>query len=163
MDTRGVVAGFLRGLRYANVSLTHPPRCTHCSQLVGPNESAQTRRHVRLAPKVNTGPRLFTEVKPCCTGLVSGRVTIWILFLCCTPWTPITPSTSITNVVCGLSFSRSQPDFDGSLLLLRSPPSSKSTPSLVHLAVVVWSEVIRRSCSGPERLAGCTAPSIRPR
>ena len=36
------------------------------------------------------------------------------------------PSTSTTNV-CGVSFSRSQPDFKGSLLV---PPSSKLTPSL---------------------------------
>ena len=28
-------------------------------------------------------------------------------FVCCTPWTSITPSTFTTNVVCGLSFSRS--------------------------------------------------------
>ena len=37
----------------------------------------------------------------------------------------ITPSTSTTNVVCGLSFSRSQPDFEGFLRALRFPPSSK--------------------------------------
>ena len=46
-------------------------------------------------------------------------------------WTSITPSTSTTNVVCGLSFSRSQPDFDGFLRVLRFPPSSKLTPSLL--------------------------------
>ena len=34
------------------------------------------------------------------------------------------------NVVCGLSFSRSQPDFEGFLQVLRFPPSSKLTPSL---------------------------------
>jgi len=34
------------------------------------------------------------------------------------------------NVVCGLSFSRSQPDFEGFLRALRFPPSSKLTPSL---------------------------------
>ena len=45
-------------------------------------------------------------------------------------WTSITPSTSTTNVVCGLSFSRSQPDFEGFLRALRFPPSSKLTPSL---------------------------------
>ena len=50
---------------------------------------------------------LFTEVKPCLTELISGWVTIWIDFLSYTPWTSITPSTSTTNVVCGLSFSRS--------------------------------------------------------
>ena len=32
--------------------------------------------------------------------------------------------------VCGLSFSRSQPDFEGFLRALRFPPSSKLTPSL---------------------------------
>ena len=41
------------------------------------------------------------------------------------------PSTSTTkSVVCGLSFSRSQPDFEGFLRALRFPPSSKLTPSL---------------------------------
>ena len=34
------------------------------------------------------------------------------------------------SVVCGLSFSRSQPDFEGFLRALRFPPSSKLTPSL---------------------------------
>ena len=49
--------------------------------------------------------------------------------------TSITPSTSTTNVVCGLSFSRSQPDFEGFLRALRFPPSAKSAPSLFHLAI----------------------------
>jgi len=40
------------------------------------------------------------------------------------------PSTSTTNVVCGLSFSLSQPDFEGFLRALWVPPSSKLTPSL---------------------------------
>ena len=70
---------------------------------------------------------------------------------------------SATNVVCGLSFSRSQPDFEGFFRALRFLPSSKSTPSLIRVAVVLCSEVIHGSCSGAERLAGCTAPSIRPR
>ena len=52
-------------------------------------------------------------------------------FWCCTRWTSITPSTSTTNVVCGLSFSRSQPDFDGyspsqSSLRLRERAISRS-------------------------------------
>ena len=64
---------------------------------------------------------------------------------------------------CGLSFSRSQPDFEGFLRALRFPSSSKSTPSLIHLAVVLCSEVIHGSCSGLERLAGSTAPSVQPR
>ena len=34
------------------------------------------------------------------------------------------------NVVCGSSFSRSEPDFEGFLRALRFPPSSKLTPSL---------------------------------
>ena len=34
----------------------------------------------------NTGSRLFTEVKPCWTELISGWVTIAINTLCCTPW-----------------------------------------------------------------------------
>ena len=35
-----------------------------------------TYRIVRLSPKGNTSSRLFTEVKPCWTGLISGWVTI---------------------------------------------------------------------------------------
>ena len=68
-------------------------------------------------------------------------------------------TTSTTNAVCGLCFSRSQPDLEGFLRALRFPPFSRS----IHLAVVLCSEVIHGSCSGAERLAGCTAPSIRPR
>ena len=40
------------------------------------------------------------------------------------------PFTSTTNVVCGLSFCGSQPDFEGFLWAVRFPPSSKLTPSL---------------------------------
>ena len=47
------------------------------------------------------------------------------------------------NVVCGLSFSRSQPDFEGFLRALRFPPYSKLTPSLIHLAVVLGMGVVR--------------------
>ena len=103
---------------------------------------------MRLAPKGNNDSRLFTEVKPRSTGLISGwvHVAIWIDFLCRTPWTSITPSTSTTNVVCGLSLSPSQPNFDG---LLRFPPSSKSTPNLIHLAVEMCSEVIHGRVQGP--------------
>ena len=61
--------------------------------------------------------------------------------LCCTPWevrlaqwTSIMPSTSTTNVVRGLSFSRSQPDFEGFLRAFRFPPSAKLTPSLIQYA-----------------------------
>ena len=67
----------------------------------------------------NTGSRLFTEVKPCWTGLISGWVTISIKY-------PVLYSLGshagvvdinhafhlYYNVVCGSSFSRSQPDFD---------------------------------------------------
>jgi len=42
-------------------------------------------------------------------------------------------------------------------------PPQKSTPSLIHLAVVLCFEVIYGSCLGAERLAGCTASSVRPR
>ena len=42
------------------------------------------------------------------------------------------------------------------------PPSTKSTPSLFHLAVVLCSKVMRGSCSGSERLASSTTPSVRP-
>ena len=41
-----------------------------------------------------------------------------------------TPSISTTYVVCGLSLSRSQPDFEGFLRALRFPPSSKLTQKL---------------------------------
>ena len=34
------------------------------------------------------------------------------------------------NVVCALSFSRSEPDFEGFLRALRFPPSSKLTPKI---------------------------------
>ena len=37
------------------------------------------------------------------------------------------------NVVCGLSFTRSQPDFNGFLRALRFSPSSKLTPSLIPI------------------------------
>ena len=43
------------------------------------------------------------------------------------------------------------------------PPSAKSTHSLFHQAVVLCSEVIHGSCSGAERLAGSTAPSVQSR
>ena len=86
---------------------------------------------------------LLTEVKHCWTGLLSGWVTIWIKYPVLyflgsqagVVKTSITPSTSTTNVVCGLSFSRSQPDFEGFLRALRFPPSAKSTRSLINLAV----------------------------
>ena len=67
----------------------------------------------------------------------------------------------LPHVVFGLSFIRSQPDLEGFLRALRFPPSSKSTPCLIHLAVVLWSEVIHGSCSGTEHPTGCTAPLIR--
>ena len=41
---------------------------------------------VWLSQKGNTGSCLFTKVKPCWMGLISGWVTIWIISLCCTPW-----------------------------------------------------------------------------
>ena len=80
----------------------------------------------------NTGSRLFTEVKPCWTGLLSGWVTISTKY-------PVLYSLGSqagvvdTNhafhlyykVVCGLSLSQSQPDFEGFLRALRFPPSAK--------------------------------------
>ena len=38
------------------------------------------------------------------------------------------------NVVCGSSFRRSQPDFEGFLRALQFPPSAKLTPSLIQYA-----------------------------
>ena len=57
----------------------------------------------------------------------------------------------------------SQRDFEGFLRALRFLPPSKLTPSLIHLALVLCSEVKPGSCSGIERLAGGTAPSVQPR
>ena len=62
--------------------------------------------------------------------------------------------TTSWNIVYGLSFSPSQPDFEGFPRALRFPPSSKLTPTLTHLAVVLCSEVIYGSCSRAERLTG---------
>ena len=73
----------------------------------------------------NTGSRLFTEVKPCWMRLISGWVTISIKY-------PVLYSLGSQagvvdtnhafhlyyNVVCGSSFSRSQPDFEGFLRAL---------------------------------------------
>ena len=73
---------------------------------------------------------------PVLTGLISGWVTISIKY-------PVLYSLGSQagvvdinhaiylyyyNVVCGLSFSRSQPDFEGFLRALRFPPSAKLTP-----------------------------------
>ena len=44
------------------------------------------------------------------------------------------------NVVCGSSFSRSQPDFEGFLRALRFPPSGKLTPSLIQYIAVQCTE-----------------------
>ena len=87
----------------------------------------------------NTGSRLFTEVKPCWTGLISGWVTISIKY-------PVLYSLGSQagvvdinhafhlyyNDVCGSSFSRSQPDFEGFLRGLRFPRSTKLTPSFIQ-------------------------------
>ena len=88
----------------------------------------------------NTGSRLLTEVKPCWTGLISGWMTIQIKY-------PVLYSlgsqAGVVNinhafhlyyiVVCGLSISRSQPDYEGFLRALRFPPSSKLTPRQSYL------------------------------
>ena len=80
------------------------------------------------------------------------------------PW----PPTSVTRVqlwpwvVCGMRFSRSQSDFEGfspgtpvSLLKIDSRPIPSGCGAV--LRGHTW------SCSGAERLAGSTAPSVRPR
>ena len=56
----------------------------------------------------------------------------------------ITPCTSITMLYCGLSFSRSQPDFEGFLRALRFPPSSKLTPSLIQFdnSTLYWRVIL---------------------
>ena len=89
----------------------------------------------------NTGSRLFTGVKPCWTGLISGWVTISIKY-------PVLYSLGSQagvvdinhaihlyyNVVCGSSFSRSQPDFEDFLRALRFSSYAKLTPSLIQYA-----------------------------
>ena len=40
----------------------------------------------------------------------------------------------LLHVVCGSSFSQSQPDFEGFLRAVRFPPSAKLTPSLIQYA-----------------------------
>ena len=89
----------------------------------------------------NTGCRLFTEVKPCWTGLISGWVTISIKYPVLYSLGSQADVVDINhafhlyyNVVCGLSFSRSQPDFEDFLRALRFPPSAKLTLSLTQYA-----------------------------
>ena len=73
------------------------------------------------------------------------------------------PGSTLARVVFGVSFSRSQSDSEGfspgTPVFL--PPQNRL--GLFHQAVVLCSEVIHGSCSGAERLAGSTAPSVRPR
>ena len=142
-----LIAMLNNSYKKVDVSVTTQPKPT----ISRSNFTSQTRGFwldrldglVRFDHRENTGSRLFTEVKLCWTGLISGWVTIWIkypvLFFLRSQAgvvkTSITPSTSTTYVVCGLSFSRSQPDFEGFLRVLRFPPSAKSTPSLFHLAI----------------------------
>ena len=80
----------------------------------------------------NTGSRLFTDVKPCWTGLISGWVTISIKYPVLYSLESQAGVVDINhafhlyyNVVCGSSFSRSPPDFEGFLRALRFPPSAK--------------------------------------
>ena len=87
----------------------------------------------------NTGSRLLTESKPCWTGLISGWVTISIKYPVLYSLRSQAGVVDINhafhlyyNVVCGSSFSRSQPDFEGFLRALRFPPSSKLTPSFIQ-------------------------------
>ena len=82
-----------------------------------------------------------SSLSPVGTGLISGWVTISIKY-------PVLHSLGSQagvvdinhafhvyyNVVCGSSFSRSQPDFEGFLRALRFPPSAKLTPSLIQYA-----------------------------
>ena len=89
----------------------------------------------------NTGSRLFTEVKPCWTGLISGWVTISIKYPVLYSLRSQAGVVDINhafhlyyNVVCGSSFSRSPPDFEGFLRALRFPPSAKLTPTLIQYA-----------------------------
>ena len=125
-------------------------------------------QNVRLSPKGNTGSRLFTEVKPCISGWVTIKIEYPLLYSMGSQAGTVDINHAFhlyykINVVCGLSFSQSQPDFKGFLRALWFPPSSKLTPSVIHLVVVLCSEVIYGSCSGAERLTGSTALSVRPR
>ena len=92
----------------------------------------------------NTGSRLFTEIKPCWMGLISGWVTISIKYPVLYSLGSQAGAVDINhafhlyyNVVCG-SISRSQPDFEGFLRVLRFPPSAKLTPSLIQYAGPHW-------------------------
>ena len=87
------------------------------------------------------GSRLFTEVKPCWTGLISGWVTISIKYRVLCSLGNQAGVVHINhafylhyNVKCGSSFSGSQPDFEGFLRALRFPPSAKLTSSLIQCA-----------------------------
>ena len=81
------------------------------------------------------------RIKPCWTGLISGWVTISIKY-------PVLYSLGSQagvvdinhtfhlyyNVVCGLRFSRSNPEYESFLRVLRFPPLAKLTPSLIQYA-----------------------------
>ena len=92
-------------------------------------------------------PKTFSEensmipssLSPVGTGLISGWVTISIKYPVLYSLGSQTGVVDINhafhvyyNVVCGSSFSRSQPDFEGFLRALLFPPSAKLTPSLIQ-------------------------------
>ena len=88
-----------------------------------------------------TGSPLFTEVKLCWTGLISGfgdhldKIPRAVL-LGKSGWRSGHQSRLPPLLQCCMwsSFSRSQPDFEGFLQALRFPPSSKLTPSSIQYA-----------------------------
>ena len=121
-------------LRRGQVDFYFSPKSHNRTEMEKRNQSSD----LSASP---SGSRLFTEVKPCWTGLISGWVSISIKY-------PVLYSLGsqagivdinhafhlYKNVVCGSSFSRSQPDFGGFLRALRFPPSGKLTPSLIQYA-----------------------------
>ena len=84
-----------------------------------------------LHQRENIRFRLFIEVKPCWTALITGWATLRVLLYSLgsqagAKRSSIPPPTSTRNVVRGLSFSRSQPNFEGFLRVLRIPRSPKN-------------------------------------
>ena len=101
----------------------------------------KTKQRYGYHQRENTGSRLFTEVKPCWTGLIPGWVTSSIKYPVLYALGSQASVGDINhafhlyyNVVCGSSFSRSQPAFEGFLQAPRFPPSAKLTPSLIQYA-----------------------------
>ena len=95
-------------------------------------------------PREKTGSHLITKVKSCWAGSISGWVTI-LVFLCCMPGevrlascSTLVPPTSA--IVCGLSFSWSQPALQVFLWVLWFSSLSEidSSQNTSGLGAVPW-------------------------